>query len=68
MFIPSVDLNDFLSGDTVKKNNFVQNLGKAYEEIGFVTVKSHGIDDELISDLYKAVQQFFSLLLNIMKI
>ena len=61
MSIPSVDLNEFLSGDLKRKDQFVQNLGKAYEEIGFVAVKNHGISDELIADLYKYVQQFFSL-------
>ncbi|MBL0199266.1 MAG: isopenicillin N synthase family oxygenase [Chitinophagaceae bacterium] len=61
MSIPSVDLDEFLSGDAARKNEFVQNLGKAYEEIGFVAVKNHGISDDLISDLYKYVQQFFSL-------
>ena len=61
MPIPSVDLADFLSGDPVKKNDFVQKLGKAYEEVGFVAVKNHGVPDELITDLYKYVQEFFSL-------
>ncbi|MEO6255043.1 MAG: 2-oxoglutarate and iron-dependent oxygenase domain-containing protein [Ferruginibacter sp.] len=61
MSIPSVDLNDFLSGDAGKKTAFVQSLGKAYEEIGFVAVKNHGISDNLIADLYKYVQHFFSL-------
>jgi isopenicillin N synthase-like dioxygenase len=61
MSIPSVDLSDFLSGDTPKKLQFVQSLGKAYEEIGFVAVKNHGISDELIANLYQYVQQFFSL-------
>lgn len=61
MTIPSVDLSYFLSGDPIKKENFVQALGKAYEEVGFVAVKNHGIPDELIGDLYKYVQQFFSL-------
>jgi len=61
MAIPSVDLADFLSGDPVKKNDFVQKLGKAYEEVGFVAVKNHGVPDELIADLYKYVQEFFSL-------
>lgn len=61
MSIPSVDLAEFLSGDEVKKYQFVQSLGKAYEEVGFVAVKNHGISDELIADLYKYVQQFFSL-------
>ncbi len=61
MSIPSVDLSEFLSGDVVKKNQFIQSLGKAYEEVGFVAVKNHGISDDLIADLYKYVQQFFSL-------
>ena len=61
MSIPSVDLALFLSGDPVKKNQFVQELGKAYEEASFVAVKNHGISDDLIADLYKYVQQFFSL-------
>lgn len=61
MAIPSVNLGDFLSGDTQRKQNFVEELGKAYEDVGFVAVKNHGIPDELIADLYKYVQQFFSL-------
>jgi isopenicillin N synthase-like dioxygenase len=61
MSIPSVDLADFLSGDPVRKSDFVQKLGKAYEEVGFVAVKNHGVPDNLIGDLYQYVQEFFSL-------
>ena len=61
MNIPVVDLADYLSGDEPRKQKFVQELGKAYEDVGFVAVKNHGIPDELIGDLYKYVQQFFSL-------
>jgi isopenicillin N synthase-like dioxygenase len=61
MSIPTVDLADFLNGDPAKKKSFVQALGKAYEEVGFVAVKNHGIPDGLIEDLYKYVQEFFSL-------
>jgi isopenicillin N synthase-like dioxygenase len=61
MTIPVVDLSDFLSGDEARKQRFVQELGKAYEEVGFVAVKNHGIPDDLIADLYKYVQQFFAL-------
>src|SRR6476620_2298591 len=61
MAIPVVDLAEFLSGDPKRKEAFVQQLGKAYEEVGFVAVKNHGIPDELIEDLYKYVQEFFSL-------
>lgn len=61
MTIPVVDLSDFTAGDQKLKESFVQQLGKAYEEVGFVAVKNHGIPDELIADLYQYVQEFFSL-------
>jgi len=61
MTIPVVDLADFTSGDPVLKQKFVKELGNAYEEVGFVAVKNHGVPDHLIADLYKYVQQFFSL-------
>lgn len=61
MTIPVVDLSDFLSGDEGRKQRFVQELGKAYEDVGFVAVKNHGIPDDLIADLYQYVQQFFAL-------
>ncbi len=61
MTIPVVDLAEFTSGDPVLKQKFVNELGKAYEEVGFVAVKNHGVPDHLIADLYRYVQQFFSL-------
>jgi isopenicillin N synthase-like dioxygenase len=59
--IPSVDLNDFINGNAEQKAAFVQQLGKAYEDIGFVAVKGHFLSDELSADLYKEVQQFYAL-------
>jgi isopenicillin N synthase-like dioxygenase len=61
MAIPVVNLADYQSGDSGRKAAFVGQLGKAFEDIGFVAVKNHGIPDHLIQDLYKYVQQFFSL-------
>ncbi|MFT3748886.1 MAG: 2-oxoglutarate and iron-dependent oxygenase domain-containing protein [Agriterribacter sp.] len=61
MNIPSVDLSQFTQGTAESKKAFVEQLGKAYEEVGFVAVKNHGIPDELIKSLYQNVQQFFSL-------
>ncbi|HEY8658243.1 MAG TPA: 2-oxoglutarate and iron-dependent oxygenase domain-containing protein [Hanamia sp.] len=61
MTIPVVDLSDFNNGDPIKKEAFIEELGKAYENVGFVAVKNHGISEDLIADLYKYVQQFFSL-------
>ena len=59
--IPSVNLKDFLSDDPVRKQNFVDAIGKAYEEIGFVALKGHFLDDTLVDNLYKEVKNFFSL-------
>lgn len=61
MNIPVVDLAHFTKGTSQQKQAFVQQLGHAYEEVGFVAVKNHGIPDDLIRDLYQYVQQFFSL-------
>jgi isopenicillin N synthase-like dioxygenase len=61
MNIPVVDLDQFRNGGVAEKQAFVQQLGKAYEEVGFVAVQNHGIPDELIKALYQTVQQFFSL-------
>jgi isopenicillin N synthase-like dioxygenase len=59
--IPSVDLADFLSGDASKKASFIEALGKAYEDVGFVAVKNHTLSDVLSAGLYKEVQAFFNL-------
>jgi isopenicillin N synthase-like dioxygenase len=60
MAIPVVDLSDF-SGDAKKKAAFVAALGKAYEEVGFVAVKNHGISDATIASLYQNTREFYSL-------
>ena len=59
--IPSVDLADFSEGNKETKAAFVKELGKAYEEIGFVAVKNHGLSDELCAELYAQVKGFFTL-------
>src|SRR5699024_6184018 len=59
--IPSVDLADFLSEDPKRKQKFVNEIGKAYEEIEFVSLKNHLLDDNLTEELYKEVKNFFNL-------
>lgn len=59
--IPSIDLADFLSGDAGRKAAFVKAIGEAYETVGFVAVKNHGLSDALSAALYAEVQAFFKL-------
>jgi len=59
--IPSVDLRDFLSDDPKRKQKFVNEIGSAYETIGFVALKGHFLDDKLVDNLYSEVRNFFDL-------
>lgn len=63
--IPSVDLRDFLSGEPARKQKFVNEIGKAYEDIGFVALKGHFLDDKLVDELYTEVRNFFNLPLEV---
>lgn len=59
--LPVVDLNQFVNGDASERAAFVDALGKAYEEIGFVAVENHGIPDELVGRFYSNVERFFGM-------
>ena len=63
--IPSVNLLDFISGDPIKKQQFVEAIGKAYQDIGFVALKGHFLDDKLVENLYSEVKDFFNLPLDV---
>ncbi len=59
--IPSVNLQDFVSGDAVRKQKFIQEIGAAFEQIGFVALRGHFLSDDLVDTLYREVKQFFAL-------
>tara|TARA_B110000459_G_scaffold195606_1_gene236454 strand:+ start:37 stop:987 length:951 start_codon:yes stop_codon:yes gene_type:complete len=59
--IPSVNLLDFLSNNPEDKQKFVEQIGRAYETIGFVALKGHFVEDKLVDNLYSEVKRFFDL-------
>lgn len=59
--IPSINLEDFLSNDKNRKQKFINEIGHAYETIGFVALKGHFLDKALVKDLYKEIKNFFDL-------
>lgn len=59
--IPSVNLEDFISGDPARKEKFVKEIGAAFEGIGFVALSGHFLSDELVEDLYSEIKKFFQL-------
>ena len=59
--VPSVDLSDFLSEDPKRKQKFINEIGKAFEDIGFVALSGHFLSDELVDSLYEEIKKFFNL-------
>jgi len=59
--IPSVNLKDFISDSSTKKEQFISDIGKAYEDIGFVALKGHFLDEELVENLYAEIKKFFDM-------
>ena len=65
--IPLLDLNNFKSQNKDLRTLFVKTLGQAFEEIGFVAIKNHGLTDKLINDVYDQTKLFFDLPLEVKK-
>ncbi|MNS36219.1 2OG-Fe(II) oxygenase superfamily protein [compost metagenome] len=59
--IPCLDLNDFVNGSPEQRKKFSDEIGKAFNETGFVTIKNHGLSPELIDALYVQVKSIFGL-------
>jgi len=57
--IPSLDLADFTTGNPQQKAQFVQTLGQAFNQIGFVAIRNHGLTADLTNQLYQSAQSFF---------
>ncbi len=59
--IPLVDLSQFLGDNPSERASFVQELGNSFKHIGFVGVKNHGVDPQLVKEFYAEAERFFSL-------
>ena len=63
--IPVVDLQKYTKGSSDQQKSFVQELGDAFNQVGFVGVVNHGIPVELVDEFYAKAKEFFALPLNI---
>lgn len=59
--IPVVDLSDFRSGDSSKRDAFVRGVGDALRQVGFFALTGHGIEDALIRKAYALIGDLFRL-------
>lgn len=57
--LPTLSLRDFTDGSSEKKAKFVQNIGKAFHQWGFVIIDQHDINQDLIDGFYNKSKAFF---------
>ncbi len=57
--VPTVDYHDFISRDPHKRTQFIQDLGDAFSQIGFVIVKNHGVSEALRQELFDISREIF---------
>ena len=59
--LPLLDFDLYANGNSQEKSKFVQQLGMAFEEIGFVAIKNHYLSEKVESVLYQETKNFFNL-------
>ncbi|MGY3052651.1 isopenicillin N synthase-like dioxygenase [Pedobacter sp. UYEF25] len=64
-YIPCLDLGAYINGSEFDRKKFSDDLGRAFNDSGFVTITNHGLDKELIDALYKNIEGAFALPLEV---
>ncbi|MDB5122824.1 MAG: Isopenicillin synthase [Mucilaginibacter sp.] len=59
--IPRLDLDFYINGDKARRKQFSDDIGKAFNETGFVTITNHGLNKQLIDKLYADIKALFAL-------
>ena len=60
-YIPCLDLGTYINGNEEQRKKFSDELGRAFNDSGFVTITNHGVSHELIDKLYANIKGVFSL-------
>lgn len=60
-YIPTLDLGSYINGTEEQRKKFSDELGRAFNDSGFVTITNHGVSQELIDKLYENIQGVFRL-------
>lgn len=63
--VPAIDLAPFLAGTPAGKHQVAKQVGRACEDIGFLSIVGHGVDPELIAKTDRVSREFFDLPLEI---
>lgn len=60
-YIPCLDLGSYINGTEEQRKSFSDELGRAFNDSGFVTITNHGVSQELIDQLYDNIKAAFGL-------
>lgn len=60
-YIPCLDLGSYINGNDEQRKKFSDELGRAFNDSGFVTITNHGVSQQLIDKLYQNIQAAFRL-------
>jgi isopenicillin N synthase-like dioxygenase len=60
-YIPCLDLGSYINGNEEQRKKFSDDLGRAFNESGFVTITNHGLSQDLIDQLYQNIKAAFAL-------
>src|SRR6266511_1493071 len=59
--VPIIDIAPFLEGTVTGKRHVAAKVGRACEEIGFLTIVGHGVPADLVQRTYDISRRFFDL-------
>jgi isopenicillin N synthase-like dioxygenase len=59
--VPAIDIAPFLAGTAEGKRQVAAQVGRACEEIGFLTIIGHGVPTDLVQRTYDVSRRFFDL-------
>jgi isopenicillin N synthase-like dioxygenase len=60
-YIPCLDLGSYVNGTDAQRQAFSDDLGRAFNDSGFITITNHGLSQELIDRLYDNIKAMFAL-------
>ena len=61
MQIPIIDIKNLYSDVSSEKDQIANDFIEAYSSLGFSYITNHGIDNQIISDVFDASKEFHSL-------
>ncbi|MCC5809253.1 MAG: isopenicillin N synthase family oxygenase [Ectothiorhodospiraceae bacterium] len=59
--IPAIDVERFRSGDAAQRRQLASEVDRACRDIGFLVIRGHGVDEDVLERAQQAARAFFDL-------